>query len=93
VREFQVVQEGRGLRLRLALREGAAPGEAASRIGGRVRARLAELGVSAPNVDVETCDGIERPASGKARVVVADPQPPTSSATASSVRSTSSAVV
>ena len=76
VREFQVVQEGGRLRLRLALRDGAAQGEAASRIGERVRARLAELGVTAPDVDVETCDGIERPASGKARVVVADRQPP-----------------
>jgi phenylacetate-CoA ligase len=93
VREFQVVQEGGGLRLRVALREGAAEREAATRLGDRVRGRLAELGVSSPLVEVETCEAIERPASGKARTVVAGAQASPSSASASSVRSTSSAVV
>lgn len=92
VREFQVVQQGERLKLRLALREGAASDEASRRLRERVSERLAELGVSAPAVEVEICEAIERPPSGKARVVVTERQP-ARSASASSVRSTSSAVV
>ena len=88
VREFQIVQRGERLRLRVALREGAVAGEAAARLRERVAGRLTRLGVHSPEIEVETCDALERPASGKVQVVVAD-----SSASASSVRSTSSAVV
>jgi phenylacetate-CoA ligase len=69
VREFQVVQEGEGLRLRVALRDGAA--EAPARLRARVGARLADLGVPRPSVEVETVDALERSAAGKLQVVVA----------------------
>jgi phenylacetate-CoA ligase len=71
VREFQVVQEGEGLRLRVALRDGAA--DAPARLRARVGARLEELGVQRPAVEVETVDALERSAGGKLQVVVAAP--------------------
>jgi phenylacetate-CoA ligase len=92
VREFQVVQRGERLRLRVSLREGAAADEAARRLRERVSEQLARLGVSAPAVDVETCERIERPPWGKVQVVVAD-RSAASSESASSVRSTSASVV
>jgi phenylacetate-CoA ligase len=69
VREFQVVQEGDALRLRLALRDGSAGAE--ERLGECVRARLAELGVEQPDVRVERVDALERSPGGKLQVVVA----------------------
>jgi phenylacetate-coenzyme A ligase PaaK-like adenylate-forming protein len=57
VREFQVVQRGERLCLRVALRDGA---DAAQ-----------ELGVERPAVDVETVDALERTAGGKLQMVVA----------------------
>jgi phenylacetate-CoA ligase len=69
VREFQVVQEGEALRLRLALREGSDGAEERLREG--VRARLAELGVPQPEVRVECVDALERSPGGKLQVVVA----------------------
>jgi phenylacetate-CoA ligase len=69
VREFQVVQEGQALRLRVALRDGAA--EAPARLRARVGARLEELGVERPSVEVETVDALERSPAGKLQVVVA----------------------
>ena len=69
VREFQVVQEGDALRLRLALRDGSAGAE--ERLGESVRARLAELGVEQPDVRVECVDSLERSPGGKLQVVVA----------------------
>jgi phenylacetate-coenzyme A ligase PaaK-like adenylate-forming protein len=69
VREFQVVQEGAGLRVRVALRNGAAGAE--DRLGERVRGRLAELGVERPEVRVERVDALERSPAGKLQVVVA----------------------
>jgi phenylacetate-CoA ligase len=70
VREFQVVQEGAaGLRVRVALRNGAAGAE--ERLGERVRGRLAELGVERPEVRVERVDALERSPGGKLQVVVA----------------------
>jgi phenylacetate-coenzyme A ligase PaaK-like adenylate-forming protein len=70
VREFQVIQEGDGLRLRLALRDGSAGAE--ERLGEGVRARLAELGVARPEVRVECVDALERSPGGKLQVVVAE---------------------
>ncbi len=69
VREFQVVQQGDGLRLRVALRDGAddAPGRLQARLG----ARLEELGVPQPVVEVETVEALERTAGGKLQMVVA----------------------
>jgi phenylacetate-coenzyme A ligase PaaK-like adenylate-forming protein len=69
VREFQVVQEGDGLRLRVALRDGA--DGAPARLRARLGARLAELGVPDPAVAVETVDELERSAGGKLQMVVA----------------------
>jgi phenylacetate-CoA ligase len=69
VREFQVVQEGDGLRLRVALRDGAE--EAPARLQARVGARLEALGVPHPAVEVETVDALERTAGGKLQMVVA----------------------
>ena len=92
VREFQVVQEGERLRLRVAFCERTAVDQAACRVRERVCARLAELGVAMPAVDVEACERIERSPWGKVQVVVAD-RAAASSASASSVRSTSASVV
>jgi phenylacetate-CoA ligase len=72
VREFQVVQQGEALRLRVALRDGAA--EAPARLRARVGARLEELGVPRPSVEVETVEALERSAGGKLQVVVAGPR-------------------
>jgi phenylacetate-coenzyme A ligase PaaK-like adenylate-forming protein len=69
VREFQVVQKGDALRLRVALRDGSAGAE--ERLGASLRERLAELGVSRPDVSVERVEALERSAGGKLQVVVA----------------------
>jgi phenylacetate-CoA ligase len=74
VREFQVVQRGDSLLLRVALRNGAA--EAPARLQARVGARLEELGVPRPSVEVETVEALERSPAGKLQVVVAAPAPP-----------------
>ena len=73
VREFQVVQRGERLRLRLAVRDDAVADAAGRRVRERVAARLAALGVSDARVDVETCAGLERGPGGKHQMVVADP--------------------
>ena len=65
VREFQVIQEGEALRLRVALRNGAEGAE--ERLGERVRGRLAELGVERPEVSVERVDALERSPAGNSR--------------------------
>jgi phenylacetate-CoA ligase len=70
VREFQVVQDGRALRVRVALRNGSVGAE--ERLGARVRDRLAELGVPRPEVSVERVEALERSAGGKLQVVVAE---------------------
>jgi phenylacetate-coenzyme A ligase PaaK-like adenylate-forming protein len=72
VREFQVVQTGDALRLRVALRDDARPDEAAARLCARLGDRLAALGVRDPRIEVETCRALERPPAGKLRLVVAD---------------------
>jgi phenylacetate-CoA ligase len=69
VREFQVVQEGETLRLRVALRNGSAGAE--QRLGERLCGRLAELGVARPEVSVERVDALERSPGGKLQMVVA----------------------
>ena len=74
VLEFQVVQQGDGLRLRVALRDGAA--EALAQLRARLGARLEELGVPRPSVEVETVEALERSPGGKLQVVVAAPGPP-----------------
>jgi phenylacetate-coenzyme A ligase PaaK-like adenylate-forming protein len=72
VREFQVVQRGDRLRLRVALADDAPVAHTTGRLCDRVTARLRELGVADPRVDVETVATLERPPSGKLQIVVAD---------------------
>lgn len=72
VREWQVLQQGERLRLRVALRDGAPAAEASSRLRDRVAGRLAELGVRHPEVEVETCAALDRSTAGKLLMVVAD---------------------
>jgi phenylacetate-CoA ligase len=69
VREFQVVQTGEGLRLRVALRDGAEG--APERLRVCLDERLRNLGVPDPAVEVETVDALERTAGGKLQMVVA----------------------
>jgi phenylacetate-CoA ligase len=68
VREFQVVQEGDALRLRVALRNGseAAP----ARLQERLSTRLHDLGVASCPVTVETVDALERSPGGKLQMIV-----------------------
>ncbi len=68
VREFQVVQERDGLRLRVALRNGAV--DAPTRLRERVSVRLQDLGVPSPAVEVETVDALERSPGGKLQMIV-----------------------
>ena len=75
VREFQVVQQGERLLLRVVLRDGAAAEEASRRLRGRLMDRLATLGVLNPAVAVETRSELERSAGGKLQIVVADRSP------------------
>jgi phenylacetate-coenzyme A ligase PaaK-like adenylate-forming protein len=72
VREFQIVQQGPRLLLRVALREGTAVPDASQRLRERVIERLFTLGVRDTVVAVETCDGIPRVGGGKLQMVVAD---------------------
>jgi phenylacetate-coenzyme A ligase PaaK-like adenylate-forming protein len=74
VREFQIVQRGQTVHVRVALRNGADREALAARLSGELRARLSTLGVADPQVGVEFCDGLERdPARmGKVQLVVAD---------------------
>ena len=75
VREFQVVQQGERLVLRVVLRDGAAADEATGRLRERVTARLTALGAREPDIQIETCAQLERPAGGKLQMVVADRNP------------------
>lgn len=70
VREFQVVQQGERLRLRVALRPEA--NGAAQRLQAALAERLRDAGVAQPAIDLEVVDRLERSAAGKLRLVVAD---------------------
>jgi phenylacetate-coenzyme A ligase PaaK-like adenylate-forming protein len=80
VREFQVVQDGETLRLRVVLRESSEG--APERLRARLGARLEQLGVPRPAVEVETVDRLERSPAGKLQVVVAGPREPSLSSAA-----------
>jgi phenylacetate-CoA ligase len=70
VREFQVVQEGERLRIRLALRAGA--NGAAARLQATLAERLRKAGIAEPAIEVEVVERLERPPGGKLALVVAD---------------------
>ena len=70
VREFQVLQRGDAIRVRVVVRAGEPPDAVAERLRERVGERLAALGVRHPDVEVATCDGLERPPAGKLQIVV-----------------------
>ena len=72
VREFQVLQRGDGVQVRVVVREGQPPAEVAERLRERVGERLAALGVRDPHVEVEPCPALERPPAGKLQLVVAE---------------------
>jgi phenylacetate-coenzyme A ligase PaaK-like adenylate-forming protein len=76
VREFQVLQRGDGVRVRVVARDGAPPAELAERLRERVGERLAALGVRDPHVEVEPCAALERPPAGKLQLVVAESRIP-----------------
>jgi hypothetical protein len=75
VREFQVVQRGDRLTLRIVPAGETSVGELAGRLTDRLSTRLRGLGVRDPQLAVEPCAAIERPPSGKLQLVVADPRP------------------
>jgi phenylacetate-CoA ligase len=76
VREFQVVQHGDQLTLRIVPAAGAHIAQLAERLTHQIGAALHELGLSDPQIAIEPCEAIERPAGGKLQLVVADPKPP-----------------
>jgi phenylacetate-coenzyme A ligase PaaK-like adenylate-forming protein len=71
VREFQVVQRGALIVLRLALRDDAAP-STAGHVARAIAERLGDLGVEHPAVEAETVAAIERSAAGKLKLVVTE---------------------
>jgi phenylacetate-CoA ligase len=71
VREFQVRQEGRGVRILVVPAQGAGAA-LESRLANAVTRRLAELGVAAPRVAVERRASLPRSAGGKLQIVVAE---------------------
>jgi phenylacetate-coenzyme A ligase PaaK-like adenylate-forming protein len=72
VREFQVVQHGDRLTLRVVPAAGAAVAPLAARLTDQVGAALRELGLADPHVAVEPCRAIERAHGGKLQLVVAE---------------------
>ncbi|HEX8743907.1 MAG TPA: hypothetical protein VF712_12300 [Thermoleophilaceae bacterium] len=77
VREFQVVQSGQRLRVRVVLRDGASPEDVAPRLERVLGDRLGAIGAGPESaVEVEPCSGLPRSAAsggGKLKLVVADP--------------------
>jgi phenylacetate-coenzyme A ligase PaaK-like adenylate-forming protein len=74
VREFQVVQEGPALNVRVVLHPGADTRGLERRLAGELAANLRELGVAEPVIIVKPCEQLARDAAtmGKLRLVVAD---------------------
>jgi phenylacetate-coenzyme A ligase PaaK-like adenylate-forming protein len=71
VREFQVLQHGDRLTVRIVCADGADAGTVTARLDERVGDRLRALGIDDPQIAFESCEAIERPASGKLPLVVA----------------------
>jgi phenylacetate-coenzyme A ligase PaaK-like adenylate-forming protein len=72
IREFQVVQHGDRLTLRVVLGDHATAAQTTRRVHDQLATRLCALGLADLHIDVQTCAAIERPASGKLRLVIAD---------------------
>jgi phenylacetate-CoA ligase len=72
VNEFQVIQRGAGLTLRIVPADGADVPAVATRVGDQIGAGLRELGLANPRLIVEPCAAIERPPSGKLELIVCD---------------------
>ncbi|MBA3261074.1 MAG: phenylacetate--CoA ligase family protein [Thermoleophilaceae bacterium] len=74
VREFQVVQEGSALNVRVVLHPDADARGLERRLAGELAANLRELGVAEPMISVKPCERLARDAAtmGKLRLVVAD---------------------
>ena len=72
IREFQVIQRGERLTVRVVLDDRAAAPETIRRIHDQFTIRLRALGVGDPDINVEPCATIHRPANGKLRLVIAD---------------------
>lgn len=71
VRQFQVVQQGERLRVRVVPSDTADVAALCERVATRVRERLGDAGVPDPQVDVELCSELER-RGGKVKLIVAD---------------------
>jgi phenylacetate-CoA ligase len=78
VREFQVVQEGSTLNVRVVLHPGSDAGALERRLADELGSSLSGLGVAEPVIRIERCDSLERdPAKmGKLRLVVAQASQP-----------------
>jgi putative adenylate-forming enzyme len=75
VREFQVVQDGPVLRIRIVPSHATAAGnnELETRLDQAVTQQLLKLGVQEPQISVERRPGLARSAGGKLKLVIADP--------------------
>jgi phenylacetate-CoA ligase len=75
VREFQVVQDGPVLRIRIVPSHAAIASDdpLETRLGQAVAQQLLALGVQDPQVTVERCQQVPRGAGGKLKLVIADP--------------------
>jgi putative adenylate-forming enzyme len=72
VREFQVIQDGEGVRILVVTRPSASE-ELNRRLRDAVPRKLTDLGVREPRVSVERRENLARSAGGKLQLVVADP--------------------
>ena len=74
VREFQVVQEGPAVNVRVVLHPGADAAAVEERLTGELDGRLRELGVAEPIIRFRPCDDLGRDAAkmGKLKLIVAD---------------------
>jgi phenylacetate-coenzyme A ligase PaaK-like adenylate-forming protein len=72
VRQYQVVHDGSRLAVRVVPRDDARPEETVARVRSALTAKLAELGVDVPHIDVEAVSTIARDAGhgGKVKLIV-----------------------
>ena len=75
VREFQVRQHGERLTVHIVAADGAELPALAAQLRERIGDQLRKLGIAEPQIAVEPCAAIERPAGGKLPLVIADSRP------------------